>query len=308
MFLRKYRVICNEIVSERIQFICYYCNREIPSFLAHECSHCNETYCIDHFLPETHNCANYRPIQWNNEPTNLIPPEGPIPQTPVESEINIKVENEEQSISQSESEVVVTEKSKRHPRRLIYALFGIIILLMVVTIGSSIILQQNRDKLTDEKHTLENDLALIIADINNTVPQCNLISEQLTELDNNLQDNISKINLQKTGDIFSLHDPLLSDVTEFIAKDKSSDMREEINNAKQHGIYCSLVHAIINTSTNEAYELIAFNTTDMGMIYFEPVTDYRVFPILGYSYVDCVEGNPYYSTYDDTIKKLIVIW
>lgn len=159
--------------------------------------------------------------------------------------------------------------------------------------------------LKKEKQNIENDLFTIKDQIVNTSSYLNLSIAQSEQINTNLQENISKINLQKIGNKYSLHEPLFTDVTQFIANDKSIDIGLEIDIAKDKGIQCAYVEVLFRSGE---YVLIGFNTTDRGMVYFEPETDYQVFPIIGKKYVDCIEGDPYYSTSDDTITSILDIW
>jgi len=58
--------------------------------------------------------------------------------------------------------------------------------------------------------------------------------------------------------------------------------------------------------------MIAFNTIDEGLVYFEPATDERVRPFVGKRYYQCIEPRPGYyyppPLYDDTINDILVIW
>lgn len=145
------------------------------------------------------------------------------------------------------------------------------------------------------------------------------IKKELDAYTKNLEENNSKIQELKSGDEYHLYDPLYKDVVDFINKDDSMDSIESATNAKKHGLRCAYVEIIIAGSTIESfgdvqsgymYTIIAFDTVDKGMIYFEPETDYQVYPKIGKKYSDCVEGNPYTTDIftDDTITQILHIW
>jgi len=60
------------------------------------------------------------------------------------------------------------------------------------------------------------------------------------------------------------------------------------------------------------HAIIAFDTTDEGMVFFEPITDDRVRPVISKRYYRCVEPKPGYiyeaPSFNDTIVDIVVIW
>lgn len=51
---------------------CHECNKKIDSLIPFKCKHCGNLFCKDHFLPENHNCPNFKPksifSQLNDKP------------------------------------------------------------------------------------------------------------------------------------------------------------------------------------------------------------------------------------------------
>jgi competence protein ComGF len=235
-------------------------------------------------------------------------PKEQIKQTPIQSETEQKSEPEEKNNPETTTERRKPERGKNHLSKLTSSLIIITILLTITSVGATLMVQQNYSELTNEKLSLENELFITKEQIVNTSSSLNSSRPLLEQINTELQEMISFVNLQKIGDTYYLHDPLLNDVTQFIANDTSSDILLEIDNAKEQGVQCAYVIVQIVSASNGEYELIGFNTADNGMVYFEPKTDYRVFPITGNHYVDCVEGHPYSSTFDDTITSILAIW
>jgi len=287
-----------------IPWNCCYCKKEIDDVLPFKCKHCNEYYCIDHFLPENHNCKYYNPPQWKSQPIKTVQPDNNYSPSAIEPEI--------QQTNEAEKYVFETttkpKKRKNHSLRRNIALLIVIVIFSIVLVGGYLILKQNYSDIRDKKNRLESELSFTDGYISRTSSLLNSCNIELTQLNDNLHDNISKVNLLKMGNKYSLHDPIYDDVTSFIKSDKSNDLTTEIENAKNQGIQCAYVLIQLSASSEGVYILIGFNTTDKGMVYFEPETDYRVRPIIGYSYVECVEGRPYYSTDDDTIINILVVW
>jgi hypothetical protein len=81
------------------------------------------------------------------------------------------------------------------------------------------------------------------------------------------------------------------------------------NNAEQAGYRCAYVEL---RYVGSGHAIIAFDTIDQGLVYFEPQSDERVIPEIGKRYYQCVIPRPGYSyeapDFDDTIRDILVIW
>ena len=195
----------------------------------------------------------------------------------------------------------------------------IILILGIFSINNNNYLKGKYSELKNEKQELKSDLNTTQSQLKNKNSELNSTIKELEQTTNYLQENNSKLQTLKSGNKYELHDPLYSEVTEFIEKDNSENEKNLTENAKNQGLRCGYVAVNIVGSTikivgaplsGAMYTLVAFDTIDRGMVYFEPVTDYRVFPKINESYVDCVEESPYYCDYftNDTITDIIVYW
>ena len=143
----------------------------------------------------------------------------------------------------------------------------------------------------------------------------------LSEVEEELQTTKLRLSATQT-DIFHLHNPTLEEITSFLTEDKTDSnkyvedtyvcshfARDVNNNADSQGIRCAYVDIRYPDS---AHAIIAFNTIDNGLVYFDPSTDDRVRLIMGKEYWRCIEPKPgyYYEkpSFDDTIVDIIVIW
>ena len=81
-------------------------------------------------------------------------------------------------------------------------------------------------------------------------------------------------------------------------------MRDVLNNAEEEGLRGAFV-AIYYPDVG--HSIIAFNTIDEGLVYFEPQFDDEVKVIISKSYTQL---NNYEKSddYDDTIMDILVIW
>jgi hypothetical protein len=121
---------------------------------------------------------------------------------------------------------------------------------------------------------------------------------------------------------FYLHNPTFDEVISFLQEDKTDSnpyiedkyvcthfARDVNNNAEDQGIRCAFVDIRFPLS---AHAIVAFDTTDQELVYFDPITDERVRPVIGKQYWRCVEPKPgyYYQKppFDDTILDIVVIW
>jgi len=124
------------------------------------------------------------------------------------------------------------------------------------------------------------------------------------------------------SDRFNLHNPTFREALDFLEDDRT-DRHEYIedeyvcshfaadvnNNAEDEGIRCAMVDVRFPDS---AHAVIAFETVDEGLVYFDPITDERVRPVIGKNYWKCIEPKPGYKyekpSFDDTIVDIVIIW
>jgi len=127
------------------------------------------------------------------------------------------------------------------------------------------------------------------------------------------------------GHGYTLRDPTYEEVITFLRQDKT-DKNKYIEDT--YGVYvCSHFARDVGNNAEEAglrtafvelryleggHAIIAFDTIDKGLVYFEPMTDERVRPDIGKRYYLCIEPKPGYyyvkPLFDDTIMDILVIW
>jgi hypothetical protein len=125
------------------------------------------------------------------------------------------------------------------------------------------------------------------------------------------------------GHGYTIKDPTFAQVLAFLAADKTDTKpyledsyvcshysRDVCNNAEAAGIRCAVVE-LRYRSTN-GHMVVAFNTIDSGMLYFEPQSDERCEPAIGKRYYQTIIPEPgfFYEApeYDDTIEDMVIIW
>jgi hypothetical protein len=116
---------------------------------------------------------------------------------------------------------------------------------------------------------------------------------------------------------YSLRNPTYQEMKAFLAQDTTdtkayvkegyvcSDFAAAVNNnAEANGIRCAIVD--IFYPEGYGHTIVAFETTDKGLIFIEPQFDKEVTLIVGRSYSQINNFTP--APHDDTIQRFLVIW
>ncbi|MEE8619600.1 MAG: hypothetical protein V3T06_00750 [Dehalococcoidia bacterium] len=144
--------------------------------------------------------------------------------------------------------------------------------------------------------------------------------ESLEDTLSNLQVNYDRLT---AGNGYVLRDPSYQEMKAFLKQDETSEeeyLRNEYicvdfaanvkANAAEEGIRCAYV--VIEYLGITGHAIVAFDTTDRGLVYIEPQFDWDVEPEIGRRYYQCVVPPPgqymVEPDYDDTIARIIAIW
>ncbi len=136
----------------------------------------------------------------------------------------------------------------------------------------------------------------------------------------NLQVNYGRL---IAGYGYVLRDPSYQEMKVFLARDRISehvyvpgeytcvDFAADVKtNAAREGIRCAYV--VIEFRGGGGHAIVAFDTTDEGLVFIEPQFDWEVELQVGKRYYQCVKPPPgNYMTkppYDDTITRYVVVW
>jgi 5-formaminoimidazole-4-carboxamide-1-beta-D-ribofuranosyl 5'-monophosphate synthetase len=65
--------------------------------------------------------------------------------------------------------------------------------------------------------------------------------------------------------------------------------RDVCNNAEEEGFRCAFVEI---RYSDGGHAIIAFDTIDEGLVYFDAITDERIRPAVGKRYYRCIEPSP----------------
>jgi len=200
--------------------------------------------------------------------------------------------------------LIKKKKENSFVRTIVFSVF-VILVIGSISISVYYLLDNQHSEIKQDLQSLENEIEETLDNIDNSNSRLTNLELELLQYQNYLEKNNTDLQMLKKGNEFKLHNPLYGEALDFVNEDTSENIGLLLKNVKKQGIRCAYVAIIISIGT---YELIGFDTLDEGMVYFEPITGYRVFPEIGKSYVDCVQDNPYYSIVDDTILDILVSW
>jgi hypothetical protein len=122
---------------------------------------------------------------------------------------------------------------------------------------------------------------------------------------------------QETSTGYALHNPTYQEMKTFLSQDNTDsktyaedkyvcvDFSAAVNNnAEAEGIRCAIVD--IFHPEGYGHTVVAFETTDRGLIYIEPQFDREVELVIGKSYSQINNFTP--APRDDTIERFVIIW
>lgn len=182
------------------------------------------------------------------------------------------------------------------------------ILLIIIIVISFILLSGNIKTYFDN----ENKFFLLNQDSNQLENRLNTTKENLEKLK-------KEINNIKNDSRYYSHNPSYEEAHIFIKNDTTDEndydndnyycvhfARDVNNNSEEKGIICGYVE--INMSSGVPHSIIAFNTTDQDVVFFEPQTDKRVFLEIGKDYwLDCINPGEYKGT-GNIIQNYKIYW
>ena len=201
-----------------------------------------------------------------------------------------------------------------------------VIILAIVAVASLITMVRALNELNSVRNSrLQADAELQamqaeLADVEIELNASKELVESLEDTLSNLQVNYARLT---TGYDYVLRDPSYQEMQDFLQQDETSEQEYLKNeyicvdfaanvkaNAAEEGIRCAYV--VIEYLGTTGHAIVAFDTTDRGLVYIEPQFDWDVEPEIGWRYYECVVPPPgqymVEPDYDDTIARIVVIW
>jgi hypothetical protein len=200
------------------------------------------------------------------------------------------------------------------------------IILVIVAIASLVATAWVLNELDRARNSLmlvDNDLKAMQAQLTNVEIELNSskeLAESLEDTLSNLQANYDRLT---TGYGYILRDPSYQEMKDFLEQDETSEQEYLSNeyicvdfaanvkaNATKQGVRCGYV--VVEYLGTNGHAIVAFDTTDRGLVYIEPQFDWDVELEIGRCYYECVVPPPgqymVQPEYDDTIARIVVIW
>ncbi|MDP8202272.1 MAG: hypothetical protein P9M11_09085 [Candidatus Tenebribacter burtonii] len=197
--------------------------------------------------------------------------------------------------------------------------FGIcFLLILTISIVLMYPIYLSTSELFQEKQNLQSELDGREEELTNLNSQIYNSKNELISTRYSLNITISELEMRKSDGIYELHNPSYSEAMTFVSKDKTDRKKyneetfncahytlEVNNNSEIEEMRCAIV--FVDLSGGEGHALIAFNTTDKGILYIEPQSDQKVNLKVGDDYwADCVvvrSSRYYYKRDPDNIVE-----
>jgi hypothetical protein len=201
-----------------------------------------------------------------------------------------------------------------------------VVILAIVAVASLVATAWVLNELNRARNSLvlvDSDLEAMQAELATVEIELNAskeLAESLEDTLSNLQVNYDRLT---TGYGYVLKDPSYQEMKDFLEQDETSE-HEYLKNeyicvdfaanvkasAAKEGIRSAYV--VIEYLGTTGHAIVAFDTTDKGLVYIEPQFDWEVQPEIGRRYYECVVPPPGQQMiepdYDDTIARIVVIW
>jgi len=202
-------------------------------------------------------------------------------------------------------------------------IFVILAIVAIASIVATVWVFNELDRARNSLLLADDDLEAIQAQLTNVEIALNAsqkLAESLEDTLSNLQTNYNRLT---TGYGYVLRDPDYQEMKDFLEQDETSEQEYLRNeyicvdfaanvkaNAAEEGLRCAYV--VIEYLGTNGHAIVAFDTTDRGLIYIEPQFDWDVELEVGRRYYECVVPPPgqymVEPEYDDTIARIVVIW
>ncbi len=212
---------------------------------------------------------------------------------------------------------------ERNPNRKFRSAVIILAIVAVASLITTVWALNELNSIRNSRLQLDAELQAVQAELTAVEIELNASKELVESLEDtisNLQVNYSRLT---TGYGYMLRDPSYQEMKAFLEQDETSEQEYLRNeyicvdfaanvkaNAAKEGIRCAYV--VIEYLGTTGHAIVAFDTTDRGLVYIEPQFDWDVEPEIGRRYYECVVPPPgqymVEPDYDDTIARIVVIW
>lgn len=165
---------------------------------------------------------------------------------------------------------------------------------------------------------VRNQLNALQTELASTQAELEAASDNLASTEADLADCQLSYQGLLSGHGYNITDPTYRQMTNFIKSDRTDKHPyiegeyvcenfavDVCNNAEARGIRCAYVSIHYPEG---GHAIVAFNTTDRGLVYIEPQTDDEMNIATGKHYWQCGGNFAPPKDYDDTIEKILIVW
>ena len=201
--------------------------------------------------------------------------------------------------------------------------FVILAIVAIVSLVATAWVSNELDRARNSLLLVDNDLKAMQGQLAIVEIELNASKELAESLEDTLSNLQANYNRLTAGYGYVLRDPSYQEMKDFLEQDDTSEQEYLRNeyicvdfaanvkaNAAEEGIRCAYV--VIEYLGTNGHAIVAFDTTDRGLVYIEPQFDWDVEPEIGRRYYECVVPPPgqymVEPEYDDTIARIVVIW
>ncbi|MEM3597207.1 MAG: AN1-type zinc finger domain-containing protein [Candidatus Bathyarchaeia archaeon] len=303
---------------------CEHCGKEV--ILPYKCGFCGHYFCVEHRLPENHNCPDLS-FRFQREEK--------VEEQKIEKE-RIASEGELHFVKESTEKHGAEEPKPKGKLKYIVSIFCILLILVGYAsysfgynTGSNASFNTGYDLGYAQGYINGNLTGFELGYRNGNssgyllgYQYGNITGYELGYLDGNSSGYIEGYNKgyldgvkDGAGTGYNIRDPTYQEMLNFIASDKTDENEYSENytclhftaDVKSHafdeGYKCGFVYVEFRDG---AHAIVCFNTTDQGLIFIEPQSDEIVTLTIGQPYWDRTKYEP--PDYDDTVISFTIIW
>ncbi len=190
-----------------------------------------------------------------------------------------------------------------------WIIIGVLSLIIVVLLGSLGVIGKELDNARAQVPLLEQKLSSTKSELSEVKSKLHSTKVELTTVK-------SENERLQAAPRYALRDPTYKEMMDFLSADRTNLNRyikhlydckhfsRDVNNAaEKEGLRCATV--LIKFPDGIGHVLVAFQTTDQGLIFIEPQFDWKMKVEKGIRYW---RDNGGYSDTDDSIVSVVIIW
>lgn len=286
---------------------CQSCGKEVD--LPFRCSYCQSYFCIDHKLPENHECPYLPKEKFWYKKEKIAHPEERVSKAEMNALISKIEEQKPKRLAEHE-----IRKSSRVPMIIAFCIILMVTTTLVGYIGYNFGYYEASNVASNTGYNKGYDKGYIDGNLSgyNLGRSVGYDDSYQSGYDIGYVQGVS----DGAGRGYDIRDPTYQEVLQFISSDQTDknqydeesytchDFTADFkNNAFEAGYRCGYVYLELREG---AHAIVCFDTIDNDLIFIEPQDDDRVTLTVGQPYWDRQIYPP--PDYDDTVVRFDIIW